>query len=186
MKSSDSKVKAKPFELLLSQDHIQKKTVELGRRISADYAGKDLVLLGVLKGSFIFMADLIRTISIPAEVEFISAQSYGAEFAPGELILSGGPEVSLTGRHVLLVEAIVDTGNTAWSVMDSLRKMEPASVEIVTLLNKTGRRQSDVPIKYVGFDVADDFVIGYGLDHGQLYRNLPFIGKVIDKPEDRE
>jgi hypoxanthine phosphoribosyltransferase len=186
LRSDDTKIKAKPFELLLPQDRIQKKTAELGQRISADYAGKDLVLLGVLKGSFIFMADLIRQISVPAEVEFISAQSYGSALAPGELTLSGGPEVSLTGRHVLLVEAIVDTGQTAESIIGALRKMEPASVEIVTLLNKTGRRQTKVPIKYAGFTIGDDFVIGYGLDHGQLYRNLPFIGKVIAKSEDRE
>lgn len=158
----------------------------MGQRISADYAGKDMVLLGVLKGSFIFMADLVRAISIPVEVEFISAQSYGSALAPGALTLSGGPEISLTGRHVLLVEGIVDTGRTAQSIVEALGKMEPASVEIVTLLNKTGRRQTNVPIKYMGFTVTNDFVIGYGLDHGQLYRNLPFIGKVIDKPEDRE
>ena len=174
-------LKAKPFELLFSQDRIEEKIRELGREISRDYANKNPVLLGVLKGCFIFMADLIRAINVPSEAEFISAHSYGSATEPGELTLSGGPQVSLKNRHILMVEGVVDTGRTALSILDALKRMEPASVEIVTLLNKTGRRESEIDIKYAGFEVSNDFVIGYGLDHGQLYRNLPFIGKVIGK-----
>ena len=181
MKSKGLDIEAQAFELLFTQDRIQKKIRELGRRISEDYRGKRPVLLGVLKGCFIFMADLVRSITVPMEVEFIAARSYGADIDPGELTLSGGPGGSLKGRHVLLVEAVVDTGRTARSIIDSVKRMEPASVEIVTLLDKTGRRELDIFIKYAGFDVGNDFVIGYGLDHDQLYRNLPFIGKVIDQ-----
>jgi len=100
---------------------------------------------------------------------------------PGQVILSGGPVKSLKGRHVLLLEGVVDTGRTALTVMGALKRLEPSSVEIVTLLNKVSRREVHLDVKYSGFDVGDDFVIGYGLDHNQLYRNLPFIGKIIDK-----
>lgn len=174
-------LRAQPFELLFSQDRIESKIREIGEIISKDYAGKNPVLLGVLKGCFVFMADLIRAINVPSEVEFISAHSYGSATMPGELTLSGGPQTSLKGRHILMVEGVVDTGRTARSILDSLKRMEPASVEIVTLLDKIGRRESEIEIKYAGFEIANDFVIGYGLDHCQMYRNLPFIGKVIDK-----
>lgn len=180
MKSAKSELKAQTFELLFPQDRIEKKVRELGRRISLDYAGQNPVLLGVLKGCFVFMADLARAVSIPSEVDFISAHSYGAGENPGKLTLSGGPDVSLKNRHVLLVEGVVDTGRTAQSIIDTIKSMEPASVEIVTLLDKRGRRELKVEIKYAGFEIGDDFVIGYGLDHSQVYRNLPFIGKVIE------
>ncbi len=180
MKSKPIKLEPQAFELLFPQDQIQRRIRELGRQISEDYRGKRPVLLGVLKGCFIFLADLIRTVTIPAEIEFIAASSYGAEIDPGELTLSAGPGGSLTGRHILLVEAVVDTGRTAVSIIESVKRMEPASIEIVTLLNKKSRREREISVKYSGFEVGDDFVIGYGLDHDQLYRNLPFIGKVID------
>ncbi len=184
MKFVDIDLKAQPFELLYPQDRIEQRIRDLGRRISNDYAGKNLVVLGVLKGCFIFMADLIRNISVPLVVEFISANSYGATTDPGQLIVSGGPIRSLRQRHVLLVEGVVDTGRTARTVMTALKRLEPASVEVVTLLNKMSRREVDIHVKYSGFDVGDNFVIGYGLDHNQLYRNLPFIGKVIEKKKE--
>lgn len=174
-------MKAKAFELLFPQNSIENKVSELGRRISDAYSDKNPLLLGVLKGCFVFMADLVRAIQVPSEVEFISAHSYGTSVSPGELTLSGGPDVSLKGRHVLLVEGVVDTGRTVRSIIGAIEKAEPASVEIVTLLDKRGRREIDIDIKYAGFEVTNDFVIGYGLDHSQMYRNLPFIGKVIDE-----
>jgi len=180
LKSKHIDLTAQSFELLFPQDRIQQRIREMGRRISDDYFGKRPVLLGVLKGCVVFMADLMRAVTIPAEVEFIAARSYGSKVDPGQLILSGGPSASLKGRHVLLVEAVVDTGRTAHSILEWLKSMERASLEIVTLLNKKGRREFDVSIKYAGFEIGNDFVIGYGLDHDQLYRNLPFIGKVID------
>jgi hypoxanthine phosphoribosyltransferase len=179
LKSESVKLEAKPFELLFPQNEITRAISDLGRKISEDYEGKNPILLGVLKGCFVFIADLVRAISVPSEVEFISAHSYGSGDMPGELTLSGGPQISLAGRHILMVEGVVDTGRTAVSIKESLKSMEPASVEIVTLLNKTGRRELDIYIKYSGFTIEKDFVIGYGLDHNQLYRNLPFIGKIV-------
>lgn len=179
MKSESSQLKIKPFELLFPQNRIERVIADLGKRISGDYADKNPILLGVLKGCFVFMADLVRNISVPLEVEFISAHSYGEGMNPGILTLSGGSDVSLKGRHILLVEGVVDTGRTVVSIVESIKSMEPASLEIVTLLDKTGRREVSLDIKYAGLHVENDFVIGYGLDHNQLYRNLPFIGKVI-------
>lgn len=181
MKLEEAKLRSQPFELLFSQDRIEKKTREIGQRLASDYNGKTPLFVGVLKGCFIFMADLVRQVNIPLEVDFISARSYGDSMKPGKLILTGGPDVSLKDRHVLLVEAVVDTGHTAYQLLELIKSMEPASIEIVTLLDKTGRRESSLDIKYAGFRVTNDFVIGYGLDHGQFYRNLPFIGKVIEK-----
>jgi hypoxanthine phosphoribosyltransferase len=181
LKSETTELKAKQFELLFSQDRIENKIREIGRLISREYAGKNPVLLGVLKGCFVFMADLVRAITIPSETEFISAHSYGSATEPGQLTLSGGPEASLKGRHVLMIEGVVDTGRTVALITEAIKRMEPASIEIVTLLNKTGRREVDLDIKYSGFEIGHDFVIGYGLDRAQLYRNLPFIGKVIEK-----
>ena len=174
-------LKTQPFELMVPQNRIEEKISELGERISADYTAKNPMMLGVLKGCFIFLADLIRAIKTSIEVDFISAHSYGSGTVPGDLSLSGGPRVSLKGRHILVVEGVVDTGRTLKMILESVRSMEPASVEIVTLLNKVGRREIELDIKYPGFKVENDFVIGYGLDYGQLYRNLPFIGKVISK-----
>ncbi len=180
MKSEATNLKIKPFELLFPQNEIERAITDLGNQISIDYKGKNPILLGVLKGCFVFMADLIRAINIPSEAEFISAHSYGSGTNPGELTLSGGSDVSLKDRHILLVEGVVDTGRTMVSIFESIKSLEPASVEIVTLLNKTGRRELPIDIKYAGLHVENDFVIGYGLDHNQLYRNLPFIGKVIE------
>ncbi len=170
------------FDLLYSQDVINKKIQEIGKRISSDYAEKNPVLIGVLKGCFIFMADLVRNITVPIEIEFISASSYvNGQERNGNVAFFGGPDVSIKGRHVLIVEAVVDSGKTAQELIEKLNHMEPESVEIVTLLDKTKCREVKLDIKYRGFDAGDDFVIGYGLDESQKYRNLPFIGKVIDK-----
>ena len=180
MSTEGTNVKSKPFELLFPQDRIEEKIRDLRQKLSDDDSDKRPVVLGVLKGRFVFMADLVRSIDFPSEVEFMSAHSYNGGTEPGQLKLSGGSDVSLKGRHVLLVEGVVDTGITAKSIVESLEKMEPASVEIVTLLNKTGRRKTNLFVKYIGFEIRDDFVIGYGMDHGQMYRNLPFIGKVVE------
>jgi hypoxanthine phosphoribosyltransferase len=169
------------FDLLYSQDRINKKINELGRQISEDYVDKNPILIGVLKGCIVFMADLIRNISIPMELEFISASSYSNGRIPeNEVLMSGGPGISLKDRHLLLVEGVVDSGNTVRTLIEKLRLQEPASIEIVTLLDKPGGRQIEINIKYIGFDAGDDFVIGYGLDDSQKYRNLPFIGKVLN------
>ncbi|UCD94143.1 MAG: hypoxanthine phosphoribosyltransferase, partial [Candidatus Zixiibacteriota bacterium] len=137
---------------------------------------------GVLKGCIIFLADLVRNINIPIELEFISASSYSNGRVPEDKVtMTGGPDVSLTGRHLIIVEGVVDSGRTISTIIDHLREQEPASIEIVTLLDKPKGRQMEVVIKYKGFDAGEDFVIGFGLDESQKYRNLPFVGKVIEE-----
>ncbi|MCX6826931.1 MAG: hypoxanthine phosphoribosyltransferase [candidate division Zixibacteria bacterium] len=168
------------FELLFTQDKIARRIKEIGKQLSQDYADKDPILVGVLKGSIIFLADLIRNISIPIELEFISASSYnGSLEAETNVTMAGGPKGSIKGRHILLIEGIVDSGQTIQAIIDHLKLQEPASIEVVTLLDKPSCRKMDVDIKYKGFDAGENFVIGFGLDAAQKYRNLPFIGKVI-------
>ncbi len=169
------------FELLYPQDMLDKKIKELGQRISEDYADKNPVLIGVLKGCVVFLADLIRNISIPIEMEFILASSYAkGRVSNNNVTTYGGAEIPLSGRHLLIVEGVVDSGQTISAIIDHLKLQDPASIEIVTLLDKPSCRTIEVDVKYVGFDAGDNFVIGFGLDESQKYRNLPFIGKVIN------
>lgn len=183
MNLSEKKEKPKThkFELLYSQDKIARRIKELGEQISGDYAGKNPILIGVLKGCTIFLADLIRQISEPIEIDFVDASSYnGGESRDENIIFSREPEKTLTGRHVLLVEGVVDSGHTAQEISRLVKLQEPASIEIVTLLDKSKCRKMPVDIKYRGFEAGDYFVIGYGLDQDQKYRNLPFIGRVLN------
>ena len=169
--------KALKFDLLYAQDKIAKRVKELGTQISRDYDGKDLVLVGVLKGCVIFLADLIRAISIPVELEFMSASSYNNGRVPSDNVRSGSVvDLPLENRHLLIVEGIVDSGKTVTSLIEKLNARKPASIEIVTLIDKTAAREYDLRIKYTGFTAGDDFVIGYGLDSKGLYRSLPFVG----------
>jgi hypoxanthine phosphoribosyltransferase len=173
--------KTRKFDLLYPQDRIAERIKEIGAQISLDYAGKVPLLIGVMTGCIVFMADLMRAISEPMELECISASSYnGGLTASEKVIMNGGPDVPLEDRHLLLVEGVVDSGNTVTSIIKKLQFQKPASIEIVTLLDKPIGREIDLNIKYVGFTAGDDFVIGYGLDVDQRYRNLPFIGKVIE------
>jgi hypoxanthine phosphoribosyltransferase len=170
------------LELLFTQDKLDRKIKELGRRISRDYADKEPILIGVLKGCVVFLADLIRNISVPIELEFISASSYlNGRIPNGEVAMSGGPEISTRGRHLLIVEGVVDSGQTVQTIVKHLRGQKPASVEIVALLDKPKCRTVDIEVKYRGFDAGKNFVIGFGLDESQKYRNLPFIGRVIEE-----
>ena len=170
------------FELLLPQDKIARRIREMGQEISRVYEGKDPILIGVLKGCIIFLADLVRSITIPVELEFISASSYSNGRTPEDKVtMAGGPDISLNGRHIILVEGVVDSGRTIRTIIDHLRRQEPASIEIVTLLDKPKGRQMEVDIKYIGFDAGEDFVIGFGLDESQKYRNLPFVGRVVEE-----
>jgi hypoxanthine phosphoribosyltransferase len=176
-----NKAGLRPFELMLDQKKINQRVMQIGERISADYAGESLVLVGVLKGCIVFMADLMRYIKLPVEVEFISAASYRRGIRrEDDVIIGGGIAIPLKGRHVLVVEGIVDTGRTASVIVEKIRKMEPASVEVVTLLDKPASHRVEIDIKYKGFSIGNEFVIGFGLDNAQLYRNLPFIGKMIE------
>jgi hypoxanthine phosphoribosyltransferase len=179
---SEKKRMAQPFELLLDQQTIKKRVTELGAQITHDYAGQTLLLIGVLKGCVIFMADLMRAINLPIELEFVSAASYRKGTSrETEIVFSGGSPFPVKGRHILLVDGIIDSARTATTVLQWLQKEEPASVEIVTLLDKPASHRTRISIKYRGFTVGNDFVIGYGLDNTQRYRNLPFVGRMIDK-----
>lgn len=170
-----------PFELVLDQNRLARRIEALGGQITTDYEGKQVVLLGVLKGCMVFIADLVRHIKLPIEVEFVSAGTSRSGIRhEDDLVFTASAMGSIPGRHVLIVEGIVDTGRTANVIMNRLSKMEPASVEIVTLLDKPGSHRTSIEIKYKGFSIGNDFVIGFGMDNAQKYRNLPFIGRVID------
>jgi hypoxanthine phosphoribosyltransferase len=170
------------FEILYKQDEIARRIKEIGGQISRDYADKDPLVIGVLKGCVIFLADLVRHISIPIELEFISASSYnGTMTAENGVSMAAGPAVNVKGRHVLLVEGVVDSGQTVRAIFDRLKRMEPKSIQVVTLLDKPECRKVEVPVAYKGFDAGKNFVIGFGLDSAQRYRNLPYIGRVIEK-----
>jgi hypoxanthine phosphoribosyltransferase len=160
----------------ISAEAIQKRLAELGQQITKDYSGQDLHLIGVLNGAFIFMADLARAIDLPLSVDFLSVSSYGSsQESSGEVRLTKDLNTSLKGKHVLFVEDIVDTGLTINYLLNYLQGREPLSLKVVTLLSKPARRKVEVPIDYMGFEIEDAFVYGYGLDVDQHYRNIPFI-----------
>jgi hypoxanthine phosphoribosyltransferase len=163
-------------KILISEKELQARIAELGADISRDYAGKDLLLLAVLKGSVLFLSDLMRQISVPHCVDFMAVSSYGAGVeSSGVVRILKDLDEPIEGRNVLIVEDIIDTGATLDYLVRILRARAPQSLEICTLLNKPARRQVEVPVKYVGFDIPDEFVFGYGLDYGQLFRNLPYV-----------
>ncbi|HEV8354396.1 MAG TPA: hypoxanthine phosphoribosyltransferase [bacterium] len=169
--------------VLFSEAQLAARVRELGAAISADYAGRTPLLVSLLKGALYFMADLTRAITIPMTLDFMAISSYGsARETSGVVRLIKDLDEEITGRHVILVEDIIDTGLTAAYLLRTLSARDPASLRICTLLDKTARRIVDnLPIDYRGFEVPDTFVVGYGLDYRQLYRNLPFIG--VLKPE---
>ncbi|HXG23777.1 MAG TPA: hypoxanthine phosphoribosyltransferase [Chthonomonadales bacterium] len=164
-------------EVLISADAIQQRVAELGARISADYAGRELCIIGVLTGAAIFLSDLIRQITIPLEIDFVATSSYGAATrSSGEVRLLKDLSHPVQGKHVLLVEDIVDTGLTLRYLFETLHARQPISIAGCTLLDKPSRRLVEVPVKYCGFQIEDKFVVGYGLDCAGRYRNLPYIG----------
>ena len=178
--SKEKQAEKRKFELLYPQDMLAEKICLIGQEISHDYEGKNPILIGVLKGCVVFLADLIRSISIPVELEFILASSYtNGRVQNGSVSTAGGPEIPLAGRHLLIVEGVVDSGQTLDTIIKNLKLQEPASIEIVTLLDKPTCRKVEMKAKYVGFDAGEEFVIGFGLDESQKYRNLPFIGRML-------
>lgn len=163
-------------EILVQADELQHRVRELGRQISSDYEGKSLLLVGVLKGAVFFLADLMRELEIPCELDFMAVASYGSGTdSSGVVRILKDLDTDIEGRDVLIVEDIIDSGLTLSYLMRNLKARNPASVEACALLIKLDRRQVDLPTRYVGFEVPDRFVIGYGLDHAQKYRNLPYI-----------
>lgn len=162
-------------KVLIPQDRLQKRVSELGLEISQAFEHKDLVIVAILKGSFVFAADLLRAITIQTSIDFMAISSYGQQNSSGVVRITKDLDESIQGRSVLLVEDIIDTGLTANYLLQTLARRRPASVHICALLDKSARRIIDLPIKYRGFEIPDVFVVGYGMDYQQRYRNLPFI-----------
>jgi hypoxanthine phosphoribosyltransferase len=163
-------------ETLVSGEDLQRRIAELGGEISRDYEGRELVLIGVLKGAVLFLADLMRELTVPCEIDFMAVSSYGsATDSSGVVRILKDLDATIEGREVLLVEDIVDSGLTLHYLLKNLRARDPRSLEVCALLTKPERRRVDLPIRYVGFEIPNRFAIGYGLDHGQRYRNLPFV-----------
>lgn len=165
-----------PLEVLIPEDRLQARIEELGRRISDDYRGKTVHLVCVLKGAYTFLADLGRSIDVPLTIDFLAVSSYGkGTRSSGEVQLTKDLDQSLEGKDVIVVEDIADTGLTLNYLMNMLRSRRPASLKVCALLSKPSRRQIDVAVDYIGFEIPDRFVVGYGLDHDQLYRNLRYV-----------
>ena len=163
-------------EVLIDEDTLQARIRELGVEISADYTGRDLLLVGVLKGAVFFMADLMRELTVSCEIDFMAISSYGAATdSSGVVRILKDLDINVAGRDVLVVEDIIDSGLTLSYLMRNLRSRKPTSLEICALLTKPDRREIDVPVRYIGFEIPNKFVIGYGLDFAERYRNLPYV-----------
>ena len=167
-------------ETLIDEASLQARIRELGAEISSDYEGRDLLLIGVLKGAVFFMSDLMRSLTIPCEIDFMAISSYGdSTDSSGIVRILKDLDINIEGRDVLVVEDIIDSGLTLSYLLRNLEAREPASLEICALLTKPDRREIEVPVRYVGFEIPNRFVIGYGLDFAERYRNLPYVG-VLD------
>ncbi len=168
--------------VLITEEEIKSRVFELGKQISEDFGGEDIVVIGLLKGCFMFIADLMRAIDSHVEVDFMAVSSYGSgTVSSGEIKVKKDYSIDIEGKNVLVIDDILDTGRTLAFVKDYLSVKSPKSIKICTLLDKPDRRTSKVNVDYIGFSVPDQFVVGYGLDYDEKYRNLPFIG--VLKPE---
>jgi hypoxanthine phosphoribosyltransferase len=169
-------------EILIPADELQKRILTLGQQISRDYLGLNPLLVGVLKGVLFFMADLLRVITIPVEIDFIAVANYSAEYREqGVVRMVKDLEIPIANRHVIFVEDVIDTGLTLNYIIQNLQARQPASLDICVLFNKPDHRIIEIPLRYKGFDLPDKFVVGYGLDYKEKYRNLPYLGLL--KPE---
>lgn len=167
--------------ILISEEEIQKRVAEMGRKISDDFQGKDPIFVGVLKGCFIFMADLMRYVDISCSMDFMSVSSYSGTSSTGAVKINKDLSEDIEGRHLIIVEDILDSGITLSYLKQYLMVRKPASITIATLMDKPARRKADVYANYSCFEIPDAFVVGYGLDYNERYRNLPYIG--VLKPE---
>jgi hypoxanthine phosphoribosyltransferase len=169
-------------EILIDEDALSSRVAELGVEVSADYQGRDLLLIGVLKGAVFFMADLMRHITVACEVDFMAISSYGdSTDSSGIVRILKDLDINIEGRDVLVVEDIIDSGLTLSYLMRNLESREPASLEVCALMTKPARREIDVPVRYIGFEIPNRFVVGYGLDFGERYRNLPYVAVLSDE-----
>ena len=163
-------------EILIDEARLQARIAELGEELSADYAGRDILLIGILKGAVFFMADLMRRLRVPCEIDFMAISSYGAGTdSSGVVRILKDLDINIEDRHVLVVEDIIDSGLTLSYLMRNLEARRPRTLEVCALLTKPERREIDVPVRYIGFEIPNRFVIGYGLDFAERYRNLPFV-----------
>lgn len=169
------------IKTLLTRETVEKRIKELASQIEKDYEGKDLLVLGLLKGSIVFMTDLIKEINLPLVIDFMSVSSYSGTTSTGVVNISKDTDIDVKGKDVLIVEDIIDTGLTLSNVKKLLEKRGTKSLKICTLLDKPSKRTVDMKGDYVGFEISDEFVVGYGLDYDQLHRNLPYIGIVVKK-----
>ena len=167
-------------KVLVSEEQIKTRIKELGKQINRDYAGEELLIVCILRGGVMFTVDLVREITVPLAMEFMAVSSYGsgARQSEGEVRITLDLNTSIAGKHVLIVEDIIDSGHTLASVIELLQTRNPKSVYVCTLLDKFERREVEVPIRYCGFKIKNEFVFGYGLDMDEYYRNLPFVGTV--------
>ncbi|GAA0781849.1 hypoxanthine phosphoribosyltransferase [Hathewaya limosa] len=164
-------------EILYSEEQLRGRIKELGEQISRDYKGKELLLVGILKGSVMFMSDLLKEITIPCQMDFMAVSSYGmSSTSSGIVRILKDLDYEIEGKNVLVIEDIIDSGTTLKYLMKYLKSRNPESVEIACLLNKPDRRKVELDVRYLGYDVPDYFLVGYGLDYAEMYRNLPFIG----------
>ena len=175
--SSATELERAVGEILIVEGALQSRIAELGEEISSDYQGRDLLLIGVLKGAVFFMADLMRRLTVPCEIDFMAISSYGASTdSSGVVRILKDLDINIEGRHVLVVEDIIDSGLTLSYMIRNLEAREPATLEVCALMTKPERREIDVDVRYVGFEIPNRFVIGYGLDFAERYRNLPYVG----------
>lgn len=169
-------------EILFTEEQLKKRVGEIARQIETDYAGKEIMFIGILRGSFVFLADLCRAVRLPCTLDFMSVSSYGSgTTSSGQIQIIKDLSEDVTGRNIIVVEDILDSGNTLSYLLNILEHRNPASVRLCALLDKPNRRTKPVELHYCGFSIPDAFVVGYGLDYAEQYRNLPYIG--ILKPE---
>jgi hypoxanthine phosphoribosyltransferase len=174
---TQAELEAAVGEVLIDEDALASRITELADEVSTDYAGRDLLLIGVLKGAVFFMADLMRQITVPCEVDFMAISSYGGSTdSSGVVRILKDLDINIRDRDVLVVEDIIDSGLTLQYLMRNLRSREPRSLEVCALMTKPARREIEIPVRYVGFEIPNRFVIGYGLDFAERYRNLPYVG----------
>ena len=170
-------------EVLVSTEELERRVGEIGTEISRDYEGRDLVMIGVLKGAVLFIADLMRQLTVPCEIDFMAVSSYGsATDSSGVVRILKDLEAPIEGRDVLIVEDIIDSGLTLQYLLRNLRARNPGSLEVCALLTKPERRTVDLPVRYTGFEIPDKFAIGYGLDYAERYRNLPYVAALEETP----
>ena len=168
-------------EILVSEEDLQRRITEIAASISNDYRGRELLVIGVLKGAVFFIADLVRQLDVPCEIDFMAVSSYGSQtHSSGVVRILKDLDIPIAGRHVLIVEDVIDSGLTLSYLLKNLASREPASLEICALLTKPRHRRLGISTRYVGFELPDVFVIGYGLDHGERFRNLPFIAALTE------